>query len=153
MATNVIGRALKDGLKAVLLWAALTVVLVALFRYPGWIISQFLALIFVVCFIALWGARILFWLLNLLNGGRGIAGPAAAAPNSPAGQQPGDNRRPCGTCNASGRMACPVCHGMRGRNEMPTTASGTSQWAPCTYCAGNGTVQCTSCSGLGYFNS
>lgn len=149
---NDFGRAIKDGLKAIGAWVVLTVILVLLFHYPGWIIAQFIGLIFVVCFIALWGARILFAILKPFTVGGGGAPPRQQPPAAGPGGQPQAASRTCSTCGGSGRMTCPSCRGQRGRYDMPTTAQGTSQWVPCSYCVGNGSTQCTSCSGAGQFN-
>ena len=138
-----------DGLKAVLAWAAITVVLVALFKYPGWVISQLVGFVFVVSFIAIWGSKILYAMLSPLKGHPPRPGLPVQPPRP--GQQTTSTRRACSTCSGSGYMSCPGCRGMRGRWDLPTTSSGTSQWVPCTLCVGNGSVQCSSCSGLGYF--
>lgn len=76
-------------------------------------------------------------------------GQAGSRPAGNAGQGLGTDSQRCNTCGGSGQMTCPSCRGQRGRWEMPQTANGTSQWVPCSYCIGSGTVQCTSSFGHG----
>jgi hypothetical protein len=143
-----IGRIIKDGLKALVAWMVISAVLVYFFRYPGWIISQLVGLIFLGLFVALRAAELLFWVLGFLGFARG--GPSRAAPpvtSGPTSPQ-GSASRTCSTCNGTGQMSCPVCRGMRGQTEQ-----GTGSWLPCPYCVSNGAVQCTSCSGVGHFPS
>jgi hypothetical protein len=151
--TGEVRRIVKDGLRALAVWAVIAVVLVALFQYSGWIIAQLIGFIFVVAFVALRSAELLYFVLKPFGaGGR----PPPLNPPDPSGggtSSQGTSKIPCPTCQRSGRMKCPICLGARGRNEMPQTAGGASQWVPCGYCTQSGSVQCTSCSGTGYLNA
>jgi hypothetical protein len=131
------GAIIKDGLRALAVWAVIAVVLVALFHYSGWIIAQLIGFIFLGCFIALRAATLLAWLLQL--GGRGAPPPNAPPPNAPPqGQSQGQGSAGrCGTCGGSGRVVCPRC-------------LGGAQKGSCGTCVGSGTVQCAVCSGRGY---
>jgi hypothetical protein len=127
-----VGPIIKDGLKALTVWAVIAVVLVALFHYSGWIIAQLIGFIFLACFIALRAAGLLAWLLRL--GSRGAPPPSRAPQGQPLGQ--GTAPR-CTNCGGSGKVRCPRCQA-------------GAQQGSCGTCVGSGAVPCPSCSGRGY---
>jgi hypothetical protein len=149
MADGNLARIWKDAWKAFLVWAGISVVLVVLFGYGGWMFSIGIGLIFLLSFCVLRAAELLAWIGYSL-GWLKPAGPGRAPPLAPGSPTPNPSMGSvplCSSCNGTGQMLCPLCRGTRGKSVGPGTAEGSWQWVPCTYCIGSGSVQCTSTYG------
>jgi len=130
----------KDAVKAVVFWIVASIALVYFFGYTGRMLSSFLGMILIVCYIGVC-LKHLVWFLqgkNVLPGPTGYRPRTPTGTNAPAGVQ----EKPCPSCSG-GRITCYSCNGSGSRYD------GSGQMALCTTCMGQRALPCSTCAGSG----
>ena len=105
---STVGRIVKDGLQAFVVWLVISVALIYFFGYPGRMIAMFIGVIFLVCFCALRAAELLAFTIGLFR--RQPAPPPSRPPSAPPKAQPQLQYCPkCGSAWVAGAARCANC--------------------------------------------